>query len=197
MEEGYIKFDADWLESVLPENSAMHEINQYRQLLLKKNLIGVYPDGIGFGNISVRINSKEFMITGSSTGHLPILSAQHFAMVHAWNFSTNRLRCTGGTVASSESLTHAAVYESAMDVKAVIHVHHLGLWSRLKGVVPTTSEAIPYGTPGMAAEVGRLFLDSNLSADRMIVMGGHKEGILCFGSNLSDATAVLLAHRIE
>ena len=53
-EDGYIKFDCKWGEkpSVIP-SYIFQKINLWRNNLYDLNLIGVYENGIGFGNISV------------------------------------------------------------------------------------------------------------------------------------------------
>jgi hypothetical protein len=67
-----------------------------------------------------------------------------------------------GALASSESLTHAAVYSGDGAAGAVIHCHADALWQRLVGRVPTTSAEVAYGTPEMAGEVLRLFHSTQL-----------------------------------
>jgi L-ribulose-5-phosphate 4-epimerase len=46
-------------------------------------LIGAYNNGIGFGNISQRLAPSNglFVVSGTQTGHLPQLNAQHYAIV--------------------------------------------------------------------------------------------------------------------
>src|SRR5207302_7619303 len=113
---------------------------------------------IGYENISVRLaNGREFAITGSATGGVEKLTPAHFAKVTGYDFDRNWLRCEGPIVASSESMTHAAIYEAEPRAGAVIHVHHLELWKRLLHNAPTTPEEIEYGTPAMARAVRQLF----------------------------------------
>ena len=149
----------------------------------------MYPDGIGFGNISVRSGeSSSFIITGSATGQFPKLDRSHYAMVCGYNFAKNFISCTGLTKASAESLSHAAVYEALPKVGAVIHVHCLWLWQKLLNVLPTTSEAIEYGTPEMALDIQKIVSEMSKTEEKIIVMGGHREGIVVFGSDLKEAT---------
>ena len=58
--------------------------------------------------------------------------------------------------------------------------------------VPTSSEAIPYGTPEMANEIKRLFDETTLSKEKIMVMGGHREGIVSFGKDLEEAGNILI-----
>ena len=50
IDEGYIKYEAFWHPSPPFEPSVTDSLIVHRQLMLKYDLIGAYPDGIGFGN---------------------------------------------------------------------------------------------------------------------------------------------------
>lgn len=191
MTEGYIKFNCNWMQKEFSfQEEIYEELETARTRLYALGLIGMYPDGIGFGNISVKINEgKSFIITGSATGQFEKLDQSHYALVTGYDFKKNSISCTGLTKASAESLTHAAIYESLPEVGAVVHVHCLWLWEKLLNDYPTTSAEIEYGTPEMAYAVGKLASEIN---EKIIVMGGHREGILAFGSNLTEATTEII-----
>ncbi len=186
--EGYIKFDCEWIESVPIPAEELIEINQYREKLYKLGLIGAYSNGIGFGNISTRIgNSTNFIITGSATGNLKSLNEEHYTRVINFDFKKNSLRCKGPIKASSESLSHAAVYSVNPEAGAVIHIHNLNIWEKLIYKVPTTPRDIEYGTPEMAEGIERLFKETDVKNEKILVMGGHREGIISFGKDLREA----------
>ena len=189
MTEGYIKFNCIWEQKEIQiEPSFLIELESARTRLYELGLIGMYPDGIGFGNISVKSDKgSSFIITGSATGQFEKLKPSHYAQVTGYNFAQNTISCTGQTKASAESLSHAAVYESAPEAGAVVHIHCLWLWEKLLNNYPTTSSEIEYGTPEMAEAIQHL-ISVMKTDEKVIVMGGHLEGILVFGSNLSEAT---------
>ena len=110
-------------------------------------------------------------------------------------FIKNSLTCEGPVKASSESLTHAAVYESDNFANAVIHIHNKSLWEKLLNVLPATSPEIEYGTPAMAEEVKRLFKETDLIEKKIFVMAGHEEGIVSFGRNLEEAFKTILFYN--
>lgn len=169
------------------------QLETARTKLYKLGLIGMYPDGIGFGNISVKSGENStFIITGSATGQFEELDQSHYALVTGSDFEKNSISCSGLTKASAESLTHAAVYESLPEIGAVVHVHCLWLWEKLLNNYPTTSDEIEYGTPEMAYAVGKLASEINGRKEKVIVMGGHREGILAFGNNLIEATSQII-----
>ncbi|MDP3433617.1 MAG: class II aldolase/adducin family protein [Bacteroidota bacterium] len=191
MTEGYIKFNCNWLKEEFPFQEEMfRQLETARTKLYALGLIGMYPDGIGFGNISVKSGqSASFIITGSATGQFEKLDQSHYAMVTEYDFEKNSIYCSGMTKASAESLTHASIYQSLPEVGSVVHVHNLWLWEKLLNDYPTTSAEIEYGTPEMAYAVGKLASEIN---EKIIVMGGHREGILAFGSNLTEATTEII-----
>jgi hypothetical protein len=176
--------------------NALAELNACRGKLLELHLVGVDSNGIGFGNLSVRDGAtRNFYITGSATGGLPRLELTDCVRVVDCDFKNNWLRYEGNAIPSSESLTHAAIYESDPSTSAVIHCHDSGLWRTLRERAPTTSNSIRYGTPEMALEIIRLFHENDVRRRQIFVMGGHEAGIVSFGEYLNQAFAVLMRER--
>lgn len=194
MTEGYIKFNCIWerMDLLIPEELFL-DLEKERFRLYELRLIGMNPEGIGFGNISVRSgDQKSFIITGSATGQHAKLQQVHYAMVTGYSFEANSISCRGLTKASAESLSHAAVYEAFPETGAVVHIHCLWLWEKLLNDYPTTSAEIEYGTPEMAIAIKQLASGIKMNDEKVIVMGGHREGILGFGSDLKEATTQLI-----
>jgi len=192
MDEGYIKFRCNWIEAEPISINQLHDINKWRDTLYNLGLIGAYNNGIGFGNISKRLNNHTFIITGSATGGLKTLNENHYVLVDEYNLRQNSLTCTGPIKASSESLSHAVIYECSYETNAVIHIHNLDMWEKLIHKVPTTREEISYGTTEMADEIKRLFIETNVRTEKIIAMAGHEEGIIAFGKTLDEAGEILL-----
>ncbi len=193
MDDGYIKYNICWTpeQPVIPE--WIEEVNFYRNLLYKKNLIGE-DMGIGYGNISIRhpIESSWFIITGTQTGKEKKLDNTHYCSVTYCDFSKNKLYCKGPIKASSESLTHGIVYKTNMCCKAVMHVHHSYLWKKLLNSVPTTHKEVQYGSIGMVNEVGKLVSKMPNPESGLIAMAGHENGLISFGNTLRKALSPLL-----
>ncbi len=195
MDEGVIKYHCHWLKDQPVEAEVIQELMQWRDHLYSLGLIGVYDNGIGFGNLSIRLeDSLEFMISGTQTGHLPQLKPEHYSRVCEFNLTENSLTCQGPIQASSESLTHAAIYSLNSTIQAVIHVHHPKFWRKLLFKVPTTRPEVPYGTPQMALEMLRLFQQADLANQKILAMAGHEDGILTFGDCLKQAGEVLFQY---
>ena len=194
----YVKFTYQCARIDLAPFSGLPELNACRRKLLDQHLLGVDSNGVGFGNLSVRDGAtRNFYVTGSATGGLPELTPTDCVRVVEYDFARNWLSYEGTAIPSSESLTHAAIYESDPAVSAVIHCHESALWRNLRDRVPTSSKAVVYGTPEMAYEIARLFDTTDLRSREILVMGGHESGIVTFGKNLEDAFEVLMRERSE
>ena len=193
MDEGYIKFNVDWKKTKVLHFSKIKKLNDWRQKLYKVGLVGVYPDGIGFGNISQRVDGDDFIITGSKTGSCEFLDASHYAKVIDFDIEKNWVKCEGETIASSESMSHAVIYQYYPQINAVFHVHHLELWEKLLWKIPTTPKSVPYGSPEMANSILQLFEETNVLETKFFAMAGHREGLFSFGKNLEEAGDVLFS----
>jgi Class II Aldolase and Adducin N-terminal domain len=113
----YVKFTYDRAGAEIARFDQLVELNAYRRKLLEQRLMGVDSNGVGFGNVSVRDGvSENFCVTGSATGGLPELTPTDCLRVVAYDFARNWLRYEGAAIPSSESLTHAAIYESSNDL---------------------------------------------------------------------------------
>lgn len=192
MDDGVIKFRLDWEEGNAPDCLEMEELMHWRDRMYDLGLIGYDKQyQVGYGNISVLPDRlPNFVISGTQTGHIPRLGASHYTEVTGYSITDNYLACKGPVKASSESLTHAAIYEANSEIRAVIHIHHDVQWEAWLGEVPTTSAEVPYGTPEMASEIHRLFKAyDNLE---VIAMAGHQGGLISFGATLEEAAQPFL-----
>ncbi len=187
--DGVIKFNLQWDQGPAP--AGLEELHFWRDKLYALHLVGAYPDGVGFGNLSIR-SKPGFIITGSATGAWKRLDPEHYTRVMSYNFRENSVHCQGPIRASSESLTHAALYEACPDIQAVIHVHSRQLWQALIYKVPTTENDIPYGTPEMAFSIQRIVQARKSESTGLIVMAGHEEGLVAYGPDLQSAGDCLL-----
>ncbi|MFC0875859.1 class II aldolase/adducin family protein [Saccharicrinis sp. FJH2] len=192
MDEGYIKFNCNWIKAAPCPKQQIENINAWRDRLYQLGLIGAYPNGIGFGNISIRSDGQTFVITGSATGNFKRLDEFHYVLVTEYDLMQNSLTCSGPIKASSESLSHAVIYESSSETKAVIHIHSMEKWKKYIHKFPTTKTDVLYGTPEMANEIERLFRETDVPEKKIIIMGGHEEGIITFGKTLDEAGKLLL-----
>lgn len=193
MDEGYIKFQAQWQQAPALPAESLHDLIQQRDELHRLGLIGVYDNGVGYGNISQRWNNEnQFVISGSATGHLVNVSKLHFTLVTKVEIAKNKVWCKGPIVASSETMSHAVIYKECAEIQAVIHVHQAVLWKKLLHQVPTTDASATYGSPEMAYSIIKLLKNSNLRQEKVFVMEGHPEGIFVFGESLQECNDLLI-----
>jgi methylthioribose-1-phosphate isomerase len=189
-EKGYVKFKCNWKKTKLSCN--INKLNRWRTKLYKLELIGVNDNGIGFGNISQRIKEQKFIITGTGTGSLPILTKNHYTVVEECDIEHNKVTYKGPIKASSESMSHATIYKFLPNINAVIHVHNHAGWKKLLNKIPTTSTDAQYGTTKLAEEIKRLLEKTDLKKVRIFVTAGHPDGIFSFGRTIQEAEEVLL-----
>lgn len=192
----YVKFTYECARPEIAPFDQFAELNECRRKLRDLHLVGVDLKAIGFGNLSVRNGAtRNFYVTGSATGGLVELALADCVRIVAYDFEKNWVRYEGRAIPSSETLTHAACYESDPGASAVIHCHDSALWASLLGRAPTSSKTITYGTPEMAYEIMRLFKGADVRNRKILVMAGHEGGIVTFGKNIRDAFDVLKRER--
>ena len=187
--DGVIKFDCKWdkAPSLVPED-VFHKLNSWRNKLYDLNLIGIYDNGIGYGNISARLNeTNKFYISGSATGDIRKTGIEHYALVEGFDLNKNLVICSGPIKASSESLTHGSIYASDSRISGIVHIHHQGMWKWALDRFPTSAEKYSYGTSEIAIEISCLIRNPKISGTGIIVMGGHEGGLLFFGSEIEGA----------
>ena len=201
-EEGVIKFN---LQFSTAEACAIDlaELNKWRSILWQHKLIGQDPSryaGYGFGNVSQCIGpvdtprcKRSFVISGTQTGELETLDNSHYAIVSAWDTGRNQVIASGPVKPSSESLTHAMIYDLDDALRVVLHVHSPDIWdaAAARGI-PITDAKVEYGTPAMAEEVRRLFHETDVLQTGIFTMGGHEDGVVSFGPTAEYAGNILL-----
>jgi len=204
--EGVIKFTADHEERPLPPHrfsDLVAQLAAWREILAGLGLVGQVEgryEGAGFGNVSGRMGpfpgargQRPFLVSGTQTGGKKCVSLADFVVVSSWDAHTNRVTSWGPVLPSSESLTHAALYDLAPNVRFVLHAHAPVLWQRAKELrLPTSRDDVGYGTPEMAHEVQRLWRETTLPETRLFAMGGHTDGVIAFGRTCDEAGAALL-----
>jgi len=191
-ETGSIKFNCNWKKTIPLPYHVISELNHWRDQLYALGFLGENGEGIGYGNISMRYKENTFFITGSATGKLKQLTEAHYTTVTAYDLNKNSLTTKGPILASSESMTHAIIYETLAEINCVMHVHHYALWKKLLQTHPSTNASVEYGTPAMAREIQRLFKETALAQIKLFAMAGHEEGIVSFGCNAAEAGQILL-----
>lgn len=186
IDDGVIKYVAIHKSSIAPVHADLNELDGIRTKLFDLGLIGAYPGGVGYGNVSIRCESG-CIISGTSTGSLRELGADGYCYVRSFDIQNNTVHTEGPLKASSESMTHCSIYEANSLVKCVLHIHSLELWNRLLDEkYPSTSAEIPYGTPQMALRMAEL-VNAQENQFGVFVMSGHREGIVAYGESINSA----------
>jgi len=204
--EGVTQFDLVYAPSEPLASTQLRALIAWREILRRLDLIGLNParyGGVGYGNVSRRLPSKSraaarFAITGTQTGALSALDARHFAIVTACHPERNRVEAEGPLPPSSESMTHGMLYRLDSSIRFVFHVHSPEIWRAAKTLgLPRTAEHVGYGTPAMAQEMKRLRRTGAFTRRRLLVMGGHEDGVIAFGGTAEQAGVALLRALAE
>ena len=189
-DEGYVKYTCHHSAGPAPEHESWQELNDLRTDLVKAGLIGVLENGVGYGNVSLRTAEGLFLVSATSTGHIAELGPQHYCLVTSCDVDANTVWSRGPMQASSESMTHAAVYAASPETGVVIHLHHAGLFGQLiEGQAPATAPEAAFGTPAMARSVEELV--RRHPADGIIAMTGHPDGFIMYAPNVAHMRDLL------
>jgi len=191
MIDGVIKYTFDFQKSEPLKQEQFTEIESLRKRLFALDLIGVTDEGIGFGNISQRVNRDSFVITGTQTGHLAKLQGEHYSLIEAYNDKEFYLKSSGAIKPSSEALTHGTIYNLSSDISAVIHIHSKVIWNFMLQNNYLKTKNVEYGTEEMIDEVNRIFSTIEPLDNPKFVMAGHEDGVIIFGTDLLSAELTL------
>ena len=189
--DGVIQFQLHHRAASPPEAAATEVISRLRDALHARGWIGRDParyGGLGYGNVSRRMEAQAFVVSATQTGHLATLAAGDWVTVTRASPATNELWSDGACKPSSESLTHAAIYQACV-ATFVCHIHHPALWKaacRGSIALPTTPASATYGTPAMAVALSEIAALSPLPF--AAAMTGHEDGLMA----AADSPAELL-----
>lgn len=196
--DGYIKFHcehttATWNSEALPLSSTLlqiiEQLDTFRTRVYDQKLIGIYENGIGYGNLSHRIG-ENFVITASATGGARELGIDGYTLVHSVLIENNTVKSIGPLPASSETMTHAAIYQVAPKIQCILHIHNQIIFdTMIKNNSLSTEKNIPYGTIEMAQALKILAQKYPLEAS--IVMQGHNEGVIIYGTSIEHVESQL------
>jgi len=190
--EGYVKFAVVLEPGDLPGDAGVGRLNEIRTELFDLGLVGVLPDGIGFGNVSVRYDDRgRFVVSGTRTGGKRVLDRTDYCLVESFDPERNEVRCTGRVPASSEAMSHGSVYRASPEAGCVVHVHSRVLFDfLLEAGYPKTPKEAAFGTPGLARAIEAL-VASSAYPEGVFAIEGHEEGVFAFGRDCDAALGLV------
>jgi len=191
-EEGYVKYTAEhsFAEAFKPPH--WEELSGARTKLHQLGLVGENSQGIGFGNVSLRLDGNEFLISGTCTGGPPVLGADKYCRIVSFDPEKNSVVSAGPVKPSAESMTHGAVYQSCPKANCVIHIHSRAVFDMmLQNNYPATPKEAEYGTPEIALAIGRCVQKLN-EDEGQIVLPGHDEGVVAYSPSVERTLALIL-----
>jgi len=192
----------------------LNALDELRTELYDAHFIGLYETGIGYGNISLRSDistenssdntntsddtntsdntntsddtlSNNFIISATSTGGARELGLNGYCLVSKLDIDANTVWSTGPLPASSETMTHAAIYQSSQAINCVVHIHNRDFYDALLKQENSlkTPKYVPYGTVEMACAI--MDITKKYPLEACIVMAGHDEGVLFYGISIN------------
>lgn len=196
--EGFVKYAALHEDSPAIDTPGWSELNEARNRCRDLGLIGVYANGVGYGNLSVRVKTQvpgksAFLISGTATGAKKVLEKQDYCLVKSIDIERNQVTSAGPIQASAESMTHGAVYLARSGVNCVIHIHSRVIFDGMTraGNYPFTPKEAAFGTPEIALAVMRRANETGAD-EGQIVLAGHDEGIIAYGADVKKALALIM-----
>jgi len=192
--EGYVKYTAEHSIAPAVETPHFEELNRARTKLRELGLVGAASNGIGFGNLSLRVEGNKFLISGTATGALPVLGPDGYCLITSFDAGKNRVVSTGPVKPSSETMTHGVIYQTCPGANCVIHIHSRVIFDgMLRDNYPSTPEAAAYGTPEIAIAIGKLVNPDSVDSGKnegQIVMAGHDEGVIIYAPTIEKALSL-------
>ncbi len=178
------------------DQAAFSELAAWRSILFALDLLGQTPDkygGYAYGNLSCALESG-FAITASQTSGAQELIPEHVVRVVDANLERFWIEAEGSEPPSSESITHAMIYQADERSRFVFHIHSTEIWSaRAELNLPETASEVAYGSREMAGAVNQL-LANNQSRPLVFATAGHEDGIFALGHHARDCGGLLVSY---
>lgn len=207
--EGILRFQIEHSTRPLDERTygeVATALAAWREVMARLGVLGqdaIRYEGLGYGNASARVppmgdvgrGRRRFLVTGTQTGGRLRVGLEDFCLVEGYDIARNQVTSVGLVPPSSESLTHAAIYDIAPAARFVLHGHAPEIWRHAAALgVPVTRPEAANGTTAMALDVQRLYRESTFSSTGILAMGGHEDGVLVMGRTASEAGETLVRH---
>ena len=197
--EGVIQFGYELESATEPPAGApvLQTLLAWRAVLRRLGLLGQTPGrygGLGYGNLSARDPERpgEFVITASQTGGIRDLDASGLCRILNYDLAGFRVSAAGTRPPSSESLSHAMIYQADPGVWWVFHVHSPEIWRRVAALaIPAIGADVAYGSPAMASAVA-VVLATNSERPLTFVTLGHEDGVFACGRTAGETGTLLV-----
>ncbi|MFU8816464.1 MAG: class II aldolase/adducin family protein [Pseudomonadales bacterium] len=198
--EGTIRF-AYSLEApigAVADADTVAALRGWREVLRRLGLLGQHParyGGLGFGNMSARDPARpdQMIITASQSSGAETLEDDDLVRIVRSNPARFWVDAVGRQPPSSETLTHAMIYQADAAVRWVFHAHSPDIWRRATALgLPATPAAVAYGSTAMVEAVAQL-IAAQEPGPLAFVTHGHEDGVFACGASAEEAGSALVA----
>lgn len=204
--EGVVQYTCALTPGCAPTEREGRDLSLWRRALFSLDVIGCDMSRYGacYGNVSVRTGTwaapagrREFLVSCTQTGGDPDAGPASLARVIRYDHVRNHVVAVGCCPPSSEAMTHGAMYDASLDVRAIVHGHAPRLWGwLLANQAPSTPRHVDYGTPEMAAAARAIVRgadSAHWAYPGVLAMAGHEDGVVAWGSSPKHATQRFLS----
>ena len=186
--------EAAWSDEVL---GGIAQLSAWRSILYTLELIGQNTGrygGFAYGNLSMRIeDSERFIVTASQTSGATKLYVNHLVLIEETNIARFWVEATGLEPPSSETITHAMIYQGEPRARFVFHVHSNEIWKHREALrLPQTPAEVAYGSEAMAEAVVQL-LEQHQIRPLIFATAGHEDGIFALGYHAQECGSLLVS----
>ncbi len=199
--DGVVRFQFDLHPGSAATEHEAQLLCRWRQRLYDLDVIGCDLSRYGacYGNVSIRTGPwaagpgrREFLVSCTQSGGQSHAGPETLCRIIAYDHRLNRVSAQGPCPPSSETLTHGAMYDASLELRAIVHGHAPRLWRYvLDEGGPATPPEVEYGTPEMADEARRIVREAKRKVWRLsgvLAMAGHEDGVIAWGSSAKEAT---------
>lgn len=164
------------------------ELDRYRNSLREKGLIGVYPNGIGHGNVAVLAQDGSLIVTATQTQIAEYLDENGYVLIPPEADEDQEAVPYEGTQdPSSESRTLLAIARRRPLITAVVHIHHTeGQQRAVELGIAESAGRYRYGTVGFAHEAIEVVdtINEDIGA---FGTPSHPDGLFFYGRTIDEA----------
>ncbi len=130
--EGVVQYTYELTAGSKPPEWAAVELATWRRELFARDALGCDMSRYGacYGNVSVRTGAwaappgrREFLVSCTQTGGEPDAGPARMARVLTYDHVRNHVVAQGPCPPSSESMTHGAMYDASLEIRAIVHGH--------------------------------------------------------------------------
>jgi L-ribulose-5-phosphate 4-epimerase len=194
-DDGVIKFACQWQPGPPLEATWLAPLVTWRDRLWQAQQIGTYPNGIGYGNISLKL-SRPHLCRFRHPDRPP--GPDHSHPLHPGGWLGHRPQYPALRSVPSKPRPNPSPMQLSTTMRQIsgrlstFIIETCG--STTSTVCRPRPPAFPTALPKWPTKCGDCWTIADLLQQRILIMAGHEEGVLVFGPTLESAGQVLFPY---